>query len=338
MKFNWKYILIVVIVACFVIGGILIYQWWESREEKVARSNCLAEDEVAGYKIDKKGTARGIAKIFIKDQESIVEKFSFQIDNTSNVSHAIEMYKCNIYVIRIFNYDDKRGTPLPNYRTELWRFRYDESGEKLLDLFENEKAPDNYGQSFRIDSSEIYVVLERDYLGHPNFALVIKDLKTKEDVFVFPINEIVVKYPSIVGSLRLRNWTKNNHYFWADIFMGANVLGFFRIDTTNWNLELFETPEGVGGGDALNIEKGYVTRHPGHVWTGVHELTEQIKQEWREQGKVSSLYLYNLFTKEETLIATTEEPLWFFKPKWISDTELEYELPNGEKKVYVIEE
>jgi len=40
-------------------------------------------------------------------------------------------------------------------------------------------------------------------------------------------------------------------------------------------------------------------------------LTEQVKQEWREQGKKSTLYLYNLFTKEQILLETTDEPLWF---------------------------
>lgn len=30
------------------------------------------------------------------------------------------------------------------------------------------------------------------------------------------------------------------------------------------------------------------------------------------------------------------EPLWYFKPKWLSETELGYTLPNGEKKVYKI--
>jgi len=45
-----------------------------------------------------------------------------------------------------------------------------------------------------------------------------------------------------------------------------------------------------------------------------------------------------LFTKEDRLIESTkEDPIWFYKPEWISENELEYELPSGEKKIYNIE-
>lgn len=50
----------------------------------------------------------------------------------------------------------------------------------------------------------------------------------------------------------------------------------------------------------------------------------------------TELYIENLFIKERRFIASTTEPLWYFKPIWISDTELEYELPSGEKKIYKI--
>ena len=30
----------------------------------------------------------------------------------------------------------------------------------------------------------------------------------------------------------------------------------------------------------------------------------------------------------------TDEPLYSFKPEWISDTELQYEMPDGEIRIY----
>lgn len=168
------------------------------------------------------------------------------------------------------------------------------------------------------------------------------DLATMKEAYHFSLDDLIQKglineQFSITGP-DPRGWTKDSRYLWGDVSVGAEVFYFFRVDATNWNIDIFEIPEDVFGGTALNIEKGYITRYPDYVWTGVHELTEQIKREWREQGKVSSLYLYNLFSKDDILLATTSDPLWDFKDKWLSDTELEYEMPSGEKRVYVIGE
>ena len=53
---------------------------------------------------------------------------------------------------------------------------------------------------------------------------------------------------------------KDNRYFWA-VPIGANVLGFIRIDL-KLERELFSVPADVLGGDALNLENGYITVHP----------------------------------------------------------------------------
>ncbi len=67
------------------------------------------------------------------------------------------------------------------------------------------------------------------------------------------------------------------------------------------------------------------------------DFDEVNKEKWLKEGKKSGLFLYNLFTKEKIFIVSVEEPLWWFKSNWLSDTELEYELPTGEKKIYKIQ-
>jgi parallel beta-helix repeat protein len=311
----------------------------EIEESQRTHSVCLSDDEVAAYEIreKKRGAMDNEAVVImsINDKKTGAKEFDFQIDNVRINYRPIEVHKCGVYIVKRFNYDYKKieQDPGSDYKEELWKYDYNGNGETLILLAEKPKEfIAYYSTDFRVDPTENYIVLIRSYLGQPDYALVIKDLETKEDVFVLPLKDI----SNLEGSIGLRSWTKDGRYFWGDIFVGAYVLAFFRIDTVNWNVEVFEIPEGVLGGSALNIEKGYVTQHPGHVWTGIDILTEQIKEEWREQGKISSLYLYNLFTKERTLLATTDEPLWRFKPKWLSDTELEYELPNGERKIYKI--
>ncbi|TSC95488.1 MAG: hypothetical protein Athens101426_693, partial [Parcubacteria group bacterium Athens1014_26] len=97
-------------------------------------------------------------------------------------------------------------------------------------------------------------------------------------------------------------------------------------------------PKDVLGGDALNLENGYITVHPGNVWFGVSELDQEERARRRAQDIGTELYIENLFTKKRQFVASTTEPLYYFKSKWLSDTELQYELPNGEKKIYKINE
>lgn len=319
----------------------------KNQENETEHLLCLSESEQADFKIERLGKYpsveydKGFIEVVVKEVDTYKETSRFKIDNVINPSHyhPAEIHKCGVYVIRVFNYDPSKTKQDPGYKNELWKYDYNGNGKPIILFSEKSKEfISYYSPDFRIDPNENFLVLEKAYLGRKDYSLVIKNLNNKENIFVLSAKEITEQHQNIVGNFNMREWTKDSRYFWGDIFVGAYVKGFFRIDTFNWKTDIFEAPEGVGGGDALNTEKGLVTRHPGYVWTGLDILTEEIKKEWRKQGKKSTLYLYNLFTKEQILLETTDEPLWFFKPKWLSDTELQYELPTGEKKIYRVKE
>lgn len=311
---------------------------------RLVHNECLEEDEIVNYGIKKKENEISTADIIIADKNNNQEKYRFQIElPIPDHYHPLELHKCGIYAVKSSGYDYKNRTSLPGYKAEIWKYDYKGNGEPVVLIAEDPMGNLKgykyfFSTDFRVDSQEKYLVLIKSYSNKDDYSLIIKDLKTKQDLFVLSAKDIAEQYPNIVGNFNMREWSKDARYFWGDIFVGAYVKGFFRIDTLNWKTDIFEVLEGVGGGDALNTEKSLVTRHPGYVWTGLDILTEEIKKEWREQGKKSALYLYNLFTKEQILLETTNEPLWFFKPKWLSDTELEYESPTGEKEIYRISE
>lgn len=303
---------------------------------RIAHGICLAEDEVASYEIKKKDNEVSIANIIISDKSNRQEQYRFQIElPIPDHYHPIELHKCGIYAVRSFNYDYVKKQAVSNYRIELWRYNYARNGESITFL-SGPISGKEFGTDFRIDNSEKYLALEKGYLGKEDYSIVIKDLGTKEDIFVLSMKNIAEQYSNIAGNFGLDQWTKDSRYFWGDIFDGAYVNGYFRIDTQNWKTDIYEAPDGAMGGSPLNINTGYLAIQPGQVWTGDYQLTEELKEQYKKEGKKSELYLYNLFTKEKMLIETTDEPLFWFKPKWLSDTELEYELPNGEKKVYEI--
>jgi len=286
------------------------------------------------YEIKKNPLGGGIAEIFIKEKNNNQKKFSFEIEiSNPKHYHPIETHKCGVYAMRTFGYNYEKKAPLENYKRELWIYKYNGIGESLLS--DSLKwSHENMLGDFRVDPAEKYIVLEKGYLGADDYALVIKNLETKEDTFVLPFKKIADEYPNLIGSFKLKEWTKDGRYFWGDIFVGANVLGFFRIDALNWKTDIFPAPENTVGGDVLNFDTGYTTVHSGYIYFGVYELVQEEKEERRKKGIGTELYIESLITKKRHFVDKTDEPLWFFKPKWISETKLEYYLPSGERKIY----
>jgi len=83
----------------------------------------------------------------------------------------------------------------------------------------------------------------KGYLGKEYYAIVIKDIKTLEDVFTFPILEIEKKNSDIAGDMNFEGggWTRDGRYFWANIHDGANTLGFIRIDSQDWSVDFLRS-------------------------------------------------------------------------------------------------
>jgi len=348
---KWKNTIIVLIFLILVLisGTIYFSLFYKPGEDtkKIVRNVCLSNDEIADYPLNEKYNPQlKIPKelpvvISVRDKKTYEEKFKFEIaDVLLNHYHPIETHTCGVYTIRMLNYDPQETIQVPGFKKELWRYDYNGMSENILTFAENDTFGTYhlfYNDDFRIDPSESHLVLKRSYLGHSDYALVIKSLKTKDNIFELVYEKFLKQYPKLMGTIGLKQWTKDGGYFWGEIFAGADVLAFLRIKRDTWKIEVLPVPQGTMGGDALNSELGYVTYDNGPPWTGDYEFDLLIKEEWQEQGKTVSFYLYNLFTEEEILLTTTNDPLWSFKPKWISDTELEYYLSSGERKIYRIE-
>lgn len=340
--------ILILAVLLVVVGTGVSYFFFFQKSNKLKNAEiskpqlieCLNENEEISYKIEEKESPLADVIVFT-DKDTKKRSFFFKIENIFKNYHPIELHSCGIYVIRFFNYDPNKTKQDPGFKVELWKYVHDGQGLNILLL--SEKMADgtlkgDYSYDFRIDPLEEYLILEKSYLGKDDYSLVIKNLETKEDIFVLLAKEIFKQYPNIIGDFDMLEWTKDGRYFWGNVSDGAYVNGYFRIDTSSWKVDIYEAPQDVLGGDALNVEKGYITVHPGNVWYGFADMTEEEKAKRRVQGIGTELYIHNLFTGERQFIDKTTEPLWYFKPQWLSDTELQYELPTGEKKIYKINE
>ncbi|MCK4553953.1 hypothetical protein KAU19_03245 [Candidatus Parcubacteria bacterium] len=315
------------------------------QEATTTEWKCLRDDEEAGFYSKWEGfdtdslPEKYPLEVIIRDKVSkAIKNKIIIVDKIRENSYSAQVRKCGIYVMRMFNYDSSKTKQNVGYKNEIWRYDYLGQGELLILLSEKPKEfISYYSPVFRVSSNEQYITLTSGTLYDDDYSLTIKDLNTKEDVFILKMSDIAQRYynsDSPFGNFDMKEWTSNSQYFWGQIAAAANNIGYFCVDTENWTYEFYESPQGQMGGEKLNIETGWVTHHTDLVWTGVHQLTEELKEERREQGIGTKFYLYNLFTKKKILVYETDEPIFFTKPEWISDTEVEYELPNGEKKIY----
>lgn len=334
---------LIITVAIFLaaIGAMALFMFEERADQNdiVQKEQCLESDEEVVYSINRKLFISPV-DVVIKNKNNDKEIFRFVIDSALPVYDTVQPRKCALYVVRGFNFDYKRYQPLRGFRVELWRYKYNGEGELLLALAgeDNEGKPTvYYSYEYQTDFLEKLIALIEGYLGDVDkYAALMWDVESRKGIFPLKYTDIVSSHPLLEGNLGLEGWTKDSRYFWGRTFIGANVLGFFRVERDTWKVDILPAPEGTQGGDALNVENGYVTYNTGPGWIGIQEVAEEVYDEWRKEGKIVELYVYNLFTKEKTLLATSSDPSWWGGPRWISDTELEYELPDGEERIYKI--
>lgn len=318
-----------------LIGGMVLLISSETISFRDAH-RCLEENEQPSFiKIkDPTRETSGEIEISVVDTRTNSTTTSFTIqDALANNYHPAETHKCGVYILRGFNFDFHAFEALPGFNRAIWFYDYSVNGTELIRLA-GENADGDYSYDFRIDPTETYIALEQGYSGKENHALIIKNLDTGEDIFSLFARDIANENTHVVGSFGMLAWTDDGRYFWTNLFNGAYVNGFVRVDTAAWTYEVFDVPEGILGGFPLNVNTGYVPMVPYDFWTGADIFDEIVIQEYEKLGITADLYLYNVFSEESILIADTEATTWHFKSRWFSDSELQYKLPSGEVRTY----
>jgi len=343
-KINWPHITIIIFIASLIIGGFLGYQLWILKkvgEDQVAHSVCLSNNEIVDfdYNIDLYNTRsvkipdKLTTTIYIKNKDTGQEIYRFVINDVRTNADTLEIHQCGVYVIRNFDFDEKKGF---YKKHELWHYTYEGKGAILM----NNEELQPYGLYVRIDPLETYFASDQFYLGHPDHAIVVKNIKSPllEKILIVRPLDIWQRSPQLTKERRVgvMGWSKDGKYLWGGSESQTDY-AYFRVNINNKNeLDVFVMPEDAVHYGPPRVDTGYIWYICGPPWVGIYEMTQQIYEEWRKEGRKVSLFLYNLFTKEKIILVTIDDPEWDFKPKWLSDSELQYELPTGEKKIYTI--
>ncbi len=284
------------------------------------------------------GETESQVNIKVLDGERIAR--IFKVDRVSSSVGAIQITNCYVYIVRDFS--SRVEGDSYRIRYEMWRYDTNGRGKSLMLLLHtnNTSGLKDYSHATAVSHNDKYIALYRfdpiDSQINPEDALIVKKLKNLDDYIDIPLQEIYKK-AVISGSLSLLGWSKDSRYLWFSLSEAAVVNAFGRVDIKNKTYDVYAALEGTMGGDTLNVETGWVTYNPESFWCGEITCTEEELSERIAQGRSSTMYIYNLFTdKEYLVISTKEDPLWFYHPKWLSDTELQYTLPSGEKKIFTI--
>ena len=204
-------------------------------------------------------------QVSVKDKKSLV--YSFEVENVPPNQDASEKRNCALYVLRYWDVDYASFKTGADARFEIWKYPYVETTapELLIRTAWREGGVEtfNYHSEFSISFDESYIALIHSYLGHDSYALHINNIETKENAVIAEMNKILVKYPDYIGDIELKGWTEDSQYFWFSIFDQADILAFVRVKVPDGTWELFPAPVGMMGGDAVNIETGWVTYDDG---------------------------------------------------------------------------
>lgn len=336
MKVKVWHILIVILILIalvFVCWYFLIYQKLNKH------GTCLGEDEMVEYALDPLAApnlrlpSHPTTTIVIKDTKNVKETFHFVINNIDSSVGALEVHKCGVYVIRGEDFDSYEGY----YRKKaFWRYKYDGS----VDLIISSDEFKNYSPIFRINSSETMISLNRQLVNDlPPDAVVIREIKAEgpKNIKIVSVSNLLQEETDLVEprDIGVSGWSSDGRYLWGGSSSQIDVV-YFRIDVNNDDIEIFSMPSDATHHGPPNFNTGYIAYTYGPPWVGIEEDAQKIYDEWARQGNKNTLFLYNLFTKEKKMIFSTEDSAWNFKERWLSDTELEYYLPDGERKIYLI--
>ena len=344
-------IFVIIIFIITTVVGITCWYYLYQRSNLINRTNiitntngsCLSDNEYADYPLDSKYDP--LAKepkipltIQIKDKLTNQIKSQFQIDNTiPGQNYLLEIRNCGVYINREFNFDPKKGI-LPGYSVELWHYRYNGQGVKIMTLLNDNVI--QYDFAFRVDPTEKYIELTKGYLGSDNNSVVVLDINSPNlnQVLSVKPKDLLSKIPSLnpnrdMGAV---GWSDDGNYLWGASGSETDE-AYFRVRVSDKTLEVFKMPDDAVNYGPPNTNTGYIAYVYGPAWGGGDAtIQKELSDEWIANGKIATLYIYNLFTKSKITIATSTLPAWNFSENWLSDVELQYKLPSGETKIYVV--
>lgn len=123
--------------------------------------------------------------------------------------------------------------------------------------------------------------------------------------------------------VQIEQWSDEGDTLWCALMITYNTVAYVSIDTKTWELVKYNGFSFHSDEYILNANTGWI------VYSDYPVMLDTIAfDEFMESKQMTTLSIYNLITKEEIQIETSEMNM--FRPKWSNDDKILYYI--GDKK------
>jgi hypothetical protein len=211
-----------------------------------------------------------------------------------NHYHNIEYSKDKIYALyRWINPDDDN-----DWSNALWCFTPYEDAKLIAK---------GKGLDFRVSKNNEYIAVEMN--GNIEFY-------NEEGKLLHTISSDVINTEEYTR-VQIEQWNDEGDTLWCALMETYNTVAYISIDTKTWESVKYDGLAFNSAEYILNPNTGWV------VYSDYPVMLDTIAvEQYIESNRLTTLSIYNLITKEEIDIETSE--INKFRPKWSNDNEIVY--------------
>ncbi|HLD27347.1 MAG TPA: hypothetical protein VJB39_00665 [Patescibacteria group bacterium] len=298
-----KSLLIVIILAAFFL------LFYKTELFNIFKTNQTTPD--LNNLLDKKATVlvkvrldnSGLQDIYVKLDNGREVFYGSYADIYNGHYHWAEYHNGRVYFIRRVGSLDG-----DDWRDELWRLDARGRDKKIYSL---------RGFDFRVSPDEKFIAIDSEE------QLFIRNQSDQKNIS-FSVSDLALDNPAIAS---LVGWSDNSQFFWGDVHVMSKTVNFFRFNSVTGAVDKFVAPPDYYGRDlAFNLNAGAMVYSDYPFFFDSNDDEQFIASQ-----AIVKLKLHDLFTQKEIVIAESKTKLFF--PRWINDSTVEYNNPDGEGRL-----
>ncbi|HBO60109.1 TPA: hypothetical protein DD449_00275 [Candidatus Berkelbacteria bacterium] len=288
------------VLVVLLVAGFYIYK------NKTAVEN----EQTINYSVVVKESPNDKTKtdVYLKDSKNNQETLYITLsDIYRNHYHNAEYHNGNLYIIHRTGGDLGYQTN-PNWTDELWRYNQQEQGQKLYSV---------RGLDFRVSDDEKMIAI----ITNEEFNLLNNN---GSKIKTFQSNEVI---SDLQGSPMFGFFAWGLNAIWLDNTLGSSLTGIVKINTSNYDVTKYDL-SGLPAGPEfiINVYKEKIAFSNFPAMFDVDSA-----QEYERSGMKVNLIVYDLSSKSQQIIATSVTKK--FEPKWLDESTLEYNNPDGTGRI-----
>jgi hypothetical protein len=299
-----KRVISITIAVCFVI---LLVSCKTSNTTGINEANSDSSSEVVQLEEKVKRLEDELEKVQSQNLLTGTDLQDLEYNVHDKHYHYMEVHDEKIYVIyRRENPDDQS-----DWADALWCFSPIETPNKIIE---------GKGIDFRVSPNNKHIAVNVNF----NNSISIFDSEgnlekefTEED---YNIRESC--------NINLGQWNDTENILWLESKHTYVTDTFIRININTWETNSYPNEYVFTDDLALNPNTGWIVYSDYPVFLDIIGSTQ-----YKESGKLTTLFLYNVETQERLTIDSQVTNL--FSPKWISDNELVY-MYGDEIRNYIL--